>query len=349
MAERISLDIPASAVFRVVLILLGLWFLWFIRDILVFLLVAIIIASAIEPLAARLAAYRIPRPISVLVVYLLVMAALGAVGSAVLPVLATEVRELAGVLPDVYERFTRLLGGLGVVLGTPEAVEGLRSGILKVGEFLTASAGGFLATTKTIFGNVLAVFLVFVVSFYLVINRNGLVAFIRSVTPTEHQSYVISLVERAQRKIARWAGAQIILGVIVGVLVYLGLWALGVRYALTLALLAGFLELIPVIGPIIAAIPAALVGFTQPGAPLVTGFLVIILYLVIQQVENHALVPFIMRKAVGLNPLITIIAVLIGAKLAGFLGILLAVPVATIIAVFLADLIPAGREEELPG
>lgn len=348
MSERISLDIPAASIFRVVLILLGIWFLWFVRDIVVFLLVAIIIASAIEPLAARLASYRIPRPISVLVVYLLVIAALGAIGSVVLPVLATEVRELAGVLPDVYEGFTRLLGGLGVVLGTPEAIESLRRGILQIGEFLTASAGGFLATTKTIFGNVIAVFLVFVVSFYLVINRNGLVAFIRSLTPTEHQAYVIGLVERAQRKVARWAGAQIILGVIVGVLVYLGLWALGVRYALTLALLAGFLELIPVIGPIIAAIPAALVGFTQPETPLVTGFLVVLLYLVIQQVENHALVPLIMRKAVGLNPLITIVAVLVGAKVAGFLGILLAVPVATILAVFLADLIPAGREEELP-
>lgn len=346
MSERQTIDVTSGTIFRVVLILLAVWFLWFVRDIVLFLLVAVIVASALEPVAARLAALRIPRPLSVLVVYAAVIAALGGVGTVILPPLAYEVRELARVLPEVYGQFTRLLGGVGVVLGTPEAIEGLRTGLLNLGDVLTTSAGGFFATTKTLFGSIFTVFLVFVVSFYLVVNRSGLVAFIRSVTPTEHQPYIIGLVERAQRKIALWAGAQLVLGLVVGVLSYLGLWGLGVNHALALALLAGFLEVIPVIGPIIAAIPAVLVGFTQSS---LIGLLVLLLYVVIQQVENHALVPVIMRRVVGLNPLITIIAILIGAKLAGFLGILLAVPVATMLAVFLADIIPAGREEELPG
>ncbi len=346
MSQRLTVDIPSSSILRVLIVGAAAWFLWYARDIVMFLLVAIIIASALEPLAARLQTARIPRPLSVLAVYIAVVALLGGIGTILIPPFSAEVRELARVLPDLYEGFTRLLGGAGVFLGTPEAVEGLRTGLMNFGDILTRSAGGFFQTTKSLFGSVLAVFLVFVVSFYLVVNRNGLVAFLRSVTPLEHQSHVIGLVESAQRKIARWAGAQLVLGFIVGVVVYIGLWGLGVRYALALALLSGLLELIPVIGPIIAAIPAVLVGFTQS---LLVGVLVVLLYLVIQQVENHVLVPLIMRKAVGLNPLVTILAVLIGAKLAGFLGILLAVPVATMIAVFLADLIPAGREsEELP-
>ncbi|MDP3685307.1 MAG: AI-2E family transporter [bacterium] len=345
MNDRVTIDITSGAIFRMAAVLLALWFLWFIRDILLFLLLAVIIASALEPLAARLQQFRIPRPLSVLAVYAVVIAILGGIGSALIPALVSEIRELASALPALYEQFTRLLGGAGVVLGTPEAIESLRTGLLNLGDFLTASAGEFFATTKSLFGSILAVFLVFVVSFYLVVNRNGLVSFIRSVTPLEHQAYVIGLVERAQRKIARWAGAQLLLGLIIAVVVYLGLWALGIPYALALALLAGLLELIPVIGPIIAAIPAVLVGFTQS---VLVGVLVLLLYVVIQQLENHALVPMIMRRAVGLNPLVTILAVLIGAKLAGFLGILLAVPVATILAVFLADIIPTGREEELP-
>jgi predicted PurR-regulated permease PerM len=306
--------------------------------------VALIIASALEPLAARLQRFRIPRPLSVLAVYLAIIAVLGGVGSALVPALAAEVRDLSAALPDVYERFTGLLGNAGILFGTPEAIESLRRGLLSFGEFLTSSAGGFFATTKTLFGSMLAVVLVFVVSFYLVVNRTGLVAFIRTLTPLEHQPYVIGLVERAQRKVARWAGAQLLLGLIVGILVFIGLWGIGVPYALALALLAGFLEVIPVIGPILAAVPALLVGFTQSVA---IGVLVILLYVIVQQVENHALVPLIMRHVVGLNPLITILAVLVGAKRAGFLGILLAVPVATIVTVFLSDLIPAGREEDL--
>lgn len=343
--SRVLVDVTSRTILRVVFTLAALAFLWFIRDVLLLLLVAVVIASALEPLAAALQRFRIPRALSVLLTYVVVLGALGGAGTVLFPALATEVQELAQVLPDVYERFTGLLGNVGTLFGTPEAIEGLRSGILRLGDFLTASAGGVLATTKTLFGNVVAVVLVFVVSFYLVVNRNSLVVFIRSVTPLDHQPYVIGLVERAQRKIARWAGAQLLLGVVVGVLVYLGLWGLGVRYALALALLAGIFELVPIVGPIAAAIPGVLVGFTQSPA---IGLLVLLLYLIVQQVENHALVPLIMRHVVGLHPLITILAVLIGAKLAGLLGILLAVPVATIIAVFLADLIPAGREEGLP-
>lgn len=346
MADRLTLDIPASSVFRILLILLVVWFLWFIRDIVLLLVVSIIIASALEPLAARLQQFRIPRPLSVLAVYLVVIAALGGVGTVLIPALGAEIRDLARVLPDAYARFLQLLGGAGLFLDTPQAIEQLQAGLINLGDFLTSSAGGFLATTKTLFGSVLAVVLVLIISFYLVVNRHGLVAFIRSITPAQHQAYAIGLVERAQRRIARWAGAQLLLGVIVGVLVYLGLWGLGIRYALALALLAGFLELIPVLGPIIAAIPAILVGLTES---LVLGLLVLLLYVVIQQVENHILVPVIMQRALGLNPLVTVIAVLVGAKLAGFLGVLLAVPIATILAVFLGDLIPAGREEELPG
>lgn len=343
--ERVLLDVTSRTIVRVVLTLLALVFLWFIRDVLLLFLVAIVIASALEPLAAVLQRFRIPRALSVLLTYVAVLAVLGGAGTLILPALAQEVLELAQVLPDVYQRFTGLLGNVGTIFGTPEAIEGLRHGILRLGDVLTSSAGGVFATTKTLFGNVVAVVLVFVVSFYLVVNRHGLVAFIRSVTPPDHQAYVIGLVERAQRKIARWAGAQLLLGLAVGVVVYLGLWGLGVRYALALALVAGLFELVPIVGPIAAAVPGILVGFTQS---LTIGLLVILLYLVIQQIENHALVPLIMRRVVGLHPLITILAVLIGAKLAGLLGILLAVPVATIIAIFLADLIPAGREEGLP-
>lgn len=341
--DRVSIDITSRTLFRIVAVLLAVWFLWFIRDLLLFLLVAVIMASALEPLAARLQRFRIPRPLSVLAIYAVAIAVLSGIGTILIPPLAGEVRALSQALPDLYQRFTELLGDSGIFLGTPEAVESLRTGLLNLGEFLANSAGGFFATTKTLFGSVFAVILVFVVSFYLVVNRHGLVAFIRSVTPFEHQPYVIDLVERAQRRVARWAGAQLLLGLIVAVVVFVGLWGLGVKYALALALLAGLLEVVPVIGPLIAAIPAVLVGFTQS---VTVGLLVVLLYVVVQQVENHVLVPYIMRRVVGLNPLITILAVLVGAKLAGFLGILLAVPVTTIIAVFLSDLIPAGKEEE---
>jgi predicted PurR-regulated permease PerM len=122
---------------------------------------------------------------------------------------------------------------------------------------------------------------------------------------------------------------------IVGCLTYIGLYFLGIKYALTLALVAALLEIIPYIGPILAAIPAVILGFAQ--SPFLA-LLVILLFVVIQQLENYIIVPQVMKKTVGLNPIVIIIVMLIGAKLAGVIGIILAVPVAAAVAEFLKDI-----------
>jgi predicted PurR-regulated permease PerM len=326
--------------------MVGLWFLWVIRDLILLLIVAILIASAIEPLAMRLQRFRIPRAMSVLLVYVILIGAIGGIGTALVPPLIAEVQSLARELPSAYGKLEQLLGGAGSVLGTPEVIAPLQRGLVNLGNFLAQSSGGFFATTRSVFGSVLAVLLTFVISFYLVVSRNSLVAFLRTIVPTQHQGYVLNLVQRTQEKIGRWIVAQMLLGLIIGIVIFIGLWSLGVPYALALALLAGLFELVPVIGPILAGVPAVLLGFTQSA---LMGMLVLVLYIVVQQLENHILVPNIMRRAIGLNPLTTILAILIGARLAGFLGILLAVPVATILSVFFADIIPSEKtDDELP-
>ncbi len=340
-----TFDISSSTLLRIVAFVLGLWFLWIIRDILLILLVSVFIASALEPLASRLQRFRVPRAISVLVAYILFVAIIVGIGTLIVPPLVTETQNLAQDLPNIYERYSSFLGRAGTLFGGETALSSLQQGLLDVNQFLAKTTGGFFATTRTVFDGVFAVVLVFVISFYLVISRENLYAFIRSVVPVEHQPYTIDLIKRVQQKIGRWLVAQLVLGVLVGVLVFVVLWILKVPYALALALLAFFGEFIPFIGPTIAAIPAVLLGFTQS---FVVGIMVIVVYLIIQQLEAHVLVPTIMRKAIGLNPLTTILAILIGAKLAGFVGVLIAVPVATIIIAFLGDLIPANKEEEIP-
>jgi len=147
---------------------------------------------------------------------------------------------------------------------------------------------------------------------------------------------------RAQNKIGMWLRGALTLGLIIGVFVYIGLTILGVKYALVLALLAAVLELIPYIGPPIAAIPAIFLAFSQ--API-KGFLTLILYVVIQQLENNILVPKVMQKAVGLNPIIGVISLGIGFKIAGILGGILAIPVATAVSVFIIDFIELKKKK----
>jgi predicted PurR-regulated permease PerM len=135
-------------------------------------------------------------------------------------------------------------------------------------------------------------------------------------------------------KLGAWLRSQLLLMIIVGVFTGIGLVIIGVPYALTLAVWSGLTEGIPIIGPWLGAIAGVSVGLSQ--SPL-TGFLALIVYLVVQQTESNLLVPKIMSRAVGVNPVVVILAVLIGGKLYGILGIMLGVPFAAVLSVVVED------------
>jgi predicted PurR-regulated permease PerM len=169
----------------------------------------------------------------------------------------------------------------------------------------------------------------------LAVQEGGVEKFLKIITPVKRETYVVDLWKRSQRKIGYWMQGQLLLGLLVGVLVYLGLMILGVQNALVLAVLAGVLEIIPVFGPIVSAIPAILFGMADGG--VTTGVLVLGLFIIIQQFENHLIYPLVVKKMVGVSPILVILALIIGAKLAGFLGIILSVPITSVLMEFLDD------------
>lgn len=333
MALHQTHDISTSTIFRVILIVLGFWFLYVIRDVLLMLLAAIVIAAAIEPVADYLSRYKIPRSLSVVVVYGLIIALLGAVTTLLIPALAAQISQLAHSIPDLSERVGR--DTLFRIIPSGELAGSLRQILIRLGDSLTQISFDVFQRTRSIFSGIISVLFVFMVAFYMVIERDALKKMFQMIIPARHMSYVNGLIDRATKSIGRWVLAQIVLAFIVGCVVSLGLWILGFPYALVLGLLAGILEIIPVIGPVIAAIPGIVVGLSLS---LLYGVIALVFYIVIQQTENNILVPNIMRKATGLNPLVTIIAVLLGARLAGVVGAMLAVPLATIVNIFWSDM-----------
>jgi len=197
-------------------------------------------------------------------------------------------------------------------------------------------SGGFFQTLSVIFGGILSFILIVVLSFYFSVQENGINTFLRIITPIRHEKYVVDLWRRSQEKIGRWMQGQLLLGILVGVLVFLGLTVLGVRNALLFAFIAAVFEIIPVFGPILSAIPPVITAFSQAGLPL--ALLTTGLFIIIQQFENHLVYPLVVRKIVGVSPILVILALIVGAKLAGFLGILLSVPVATVLMEYFNDL-----------
>ena len=188
----------------------------------------------------------------------------------------------------------------------------------------------------TIFGGLFSFILIIVLSFYLAVQEEGVDDFLRIVAPVKHHDYIIDLWKRSQRKIALWLQGQVILGIVVGVLVYIMLVSVGIPHALILALLAAMLEIIPVFGPIISSVPAILVAFTDRGAGI--GILVVCLYLVIYQLESQVFYPLVVKKIVGVSPIVVILALVIGAKLGGVLGALIAVPLSAVLMEYIHDI-----------
>ncbi len=343
MEKLATITISTRTIVEAILFLLLVWFLFFIKELVLIVLTAVVIASAIEPATRFLMRYRLPRVASVLAVYLLVAVVFFGIFFFFLPPLLNEASNFLAAVPRYIDLFAAgpLPGPADAIVATESILapgEGLsiRDFILDFERALSNISTGLVRTVSAVFGGVLSFILIVVFSFYFAMQETGVDDFLRVVTPLRHQRYVIDLWKRSQHKIGLWMQGQLLLAVIVGVLVYLGLTILGVKYALLLAVLAALFELIPVFGPVLAAIPAVGIALVEGGATL--GLLTAGLFVIIQQFENHLIYPLVVTKVVGVPPLLVILGLIVGAKVAGFLGIILSVPVAAVIQELVADL-----------
>ncbi len=334
--KTLNINITTGSFLKGILVILLVVFLYFIRDIAAVVLFSVVVASGVEPAARWFQKYRIPRVLAVIFVYLIAFSLFGVMFYLVIPPMFSELSNLAAQAPSYLEKpfemqtITKFLPELPIsisrlILGFAESAKNLIGGI----------STGFFQATATLFGGAMSFALTVILSFYLAVQEKGIENFLRIITPIRHEKYVIGLWLRSRDKIGGWLKGQILLGVLVGVLVFLGLTILNVPYALTFALLAALFELIPIFGPIMASIPPIAMAFLQSPSLALS---VLILFVIIQQFENHLIYPLVVRKAVGVPPIITILALIIGAKLGGFLGILLSIPIMAVLFEFMGDI-----------
>ncbi|MBI2024163.1 AI-2E family transporter [Candidatus Giovannonibacteria bacterium] len=331
--EKISIEISTGTIIKFLLLILLVLVLYFLRDVLAVLITSVVIASAIEPATRRITSYRIPRVLTVLFIYLAAISVIGFIFYLIIPPLISELMGFLSDLPHNIEIFEPS-NFLSFIPQLPAGFNNiLREAILNLQSSLGNGTGALNFALK-IFGGAVSLILIIVISFYLAVEERGIENFLRVVTPKQYEEYALDLWNRSRRKIGWWLQGQLLLALVVGALVYIGLTALGIQYALLLAILSGILEIIPIFGPIIAAIPAIGVAFLQEP---VMGLYALLLYFIVQQFENHLIFPLVMRKTTGIPPLLVILSLFIGGKLAGFFGLLLAVPVATVLMEFIND------------
>ncbi len=351
------MEITTGTIARGIFLIFLTYLLFVLKDIVLVIITAVVIASCIEPFARWFLKKGVPRVISVIAVYALSAGVFVGAFYTFVPTLLRDTSEFLSSAPQYIDSIslwnplgeTQLENSKIAATTVAEGINASRAVVINdkgdislrgivsgLDSAVQSVSAGFVHSASSIFGGALSLILIIVISFYLAVQEDGVEKFLRIVVPIKREEYVLNLWKRTQAKIGLWMQGQLILAVLVGILVYLGLMVLGVRNALLFAVLAALLETIPLFGPIIAAIPAVAAAYVDSGAS--AGFIVAGLYLIIQQFENHLIYPLVVKKIVGVPPILVIISLLVGFKLAGFLGILLSVPLSSMLVEFLDDI-----------
>lgn len=342
MNKEQTISISVSTIGKAIVIILLVALLFVLKDLVLVLLMSIVVASAVEPATQALVRQRIPRLFSVILVYLAIaICLLGIVFLLLLPLLS-ESSDFLKNFPTYFSASTisNTIAG-NDFLSSQSFVEGLTNtlnleGVVSaINTIITDFYSNTLASISAVFGGIMSFFLMVILSFYLSVEEDGVGKFLKAITTLKHEKYVVSLWKRSQRKIGLWMQGQLVLAVIIGMLVYLGLLMIHVPNALLLAFLAAAFEIIPLFGPILASIPAIMIASVAGGFPL--ALLVIGLYIIIHQFENQLIYPLVVKKVVGVSPIVSIVALVAGFQLAGFVGAILAVPIAAVIIEFFDD------------
>jgi predicted PurR-regulated permease PerM len=321
MKETFHLEISWHTLWRVIVFGVMMWALYLSREVLGVLFASIVISLGLDPVVSYLERKGIGRILGTLFVFVGVFIVLVISAYFVIPIFTVE----ASSFLKQFHDFSSAIFGIGFPDNIVDAFtfgrERLFDYLLTVDVSVAEALTRFLTSTMLVIVTVLT-------TFYLSVEKNGTERLLRVILPDRYEAPVLSVFERFKTKIRRWMAAQLTLSVIIGIVVGIGLWLLGVRHVFVLGVLAAIFEIVPVIGPIIVGIIAFLVAVSDS---FVLGVYAIIFFFLVQQLENHLLVPVVMGKSMKVHPVVVIMSLLAGGKIAGLLGIILAVPIAVIV------------------
>ncbi|MBI4264725.1 MAG: AI-2E family transporter [Acidobacteria bacterium] len=328
------------------------WTLFLARNAILLIYVSALVAIGLAPLAAAIERWRLPRLsrraaagarattalprwAAILIIYLALLALLAALGRMVFPPLITQARAFWSALPQMLSRSQQWLIDRGLLsreLSFREAVE-------QAPLFGSDAVGTLVGALSGFVGGIFGIVTILILAFYLLIDAENIVRTFVRLFPSAQRPRVEDACRRVSTKVSAWLGGQLLLAGIIGSTAALGLFLLGVPYFYVLALIAGIGEMVPIVGPLLAALPAVAVAFTVSPA-LALG--VAIFFFAQQQFENHVLVPKVMERQVGVSAVTVIVALLLGGSLLGIVGAILAVPTAAIAQVLFEELGPEG-------
>lgn len=319
-----KIEISSKSIIFFVFFLIGLWFIYEVREIIFLVFVAFILMAAIKPWVEKLEKIKIPRFLSVFVIYIFIILTLVYILIQLVPPMTLQLTHFIESLPKYLSKFI------------PANIIDTQTIISQVGPL----SQNIVQVTLGIFSNIISFVTIFVLSIYMTLGRGTLDKFSSEFLGAELAGKLINILKQVEFKLGVWVSGQVTLMLVIGIFTFIGITLLGLPFAFPLAVIAGILEIIPNIGPIMSAVPAVLVALSiSPVMALVTA----LVYFTIQQIENHLVIPIVMNKVVGVPPLVAIIALMIGAKIGGIGGAILSIPLVLLIETIFTEYLKQFR------
>jgi predicted PurR-regulated permease PerM len=341
MSQNQVLEISWSALAKVFVAIFVFYFIYLTKEIVIWFFFALAISVLLVPAVNFLKKFWIPKILAVLLVYFSIFGVLGILVYLTAPIFIAELKQLSHNLPGYFVQLSPVLQQMGI-----DAAQTFDSFTQFLVGGLAQSSKGIISAIMTFFGGVASTAFILITAFFLSLEENALEKFLKLVSPKKYEDNIATLFERAQNKISSWFGARILACIFVGVASFIVFYIFDIKYAFILALISGFLNFVPYIGPWMTSVLLVVFVAVSSGSWM-TIIYVLVAILAIQEVENLLLTPLLMKKMVDVPPVLVLVSLLIGAKLFGFLGTIFAVPVFGIIYEFLKEFLERKKEEEL--
>lgn len=350
--EKVHFEWSAMSVFKSAMVLLavivGAYLFYSIGGILIIFFVSFFIASALDPLIDWLQARRIPRAVGILLVYVVVFLLVAVLIANLLPLIAAQLVGIATLINNFVVGISNspvdnlpfgsiikpYLNDLYKAIDFKVVAAQLQTSLQLISTQLLNLGGNLWSIITQISNGLMNFILVMILVFFMTVDEMALEHFCISIFPNRYSDYISKRLEMVKNKIGEWIRGQLIVSLVAAIISFIGLAIAGVNYSLIIAIITGVCMIIPVFGRVVACIIVLPIVLNQ--SPALALFLMIY-YFLISQVENNIIVPLLMNRAVGLSPILIIFALLVGFQFLGVLGLVLAIPMATIISVFARD------------
>lgn len=334
------LDISWGTLFKIGIACFIFYVLYLIKDILIWFIFALVISILFTPAIDFLQKRRVPRAVATVSIFVFVFGLLGLLIYSIAPIFVEEIQQFTKLFPQYFEKFAPPLKGLGL-----EAFESFEAFTLSFQEWLNQASGSILSAVASVFGGIFATIAIFILAIFLSLEEKGVERMIKTLAPKRQEQEVLNLWNSCQSKVSAWFGVRLLACLFVGLMSYIALWLFGINYPFVLALFAGVADIIPIIGPIMAGVVIALIAaLDSPGIAI----LILIVFIIIQQIEGNILTPILTKRFIGLPPALVLIALMVGGSFWGILGAVLAIPLVGIVFEFTRDYLKKRKEGEIP-